>query len=291
MSLALRSIFSNVAYRIQYIPAEETPQEDAGTLPATPSSLSITNGMGAVTLRTSVTLLAGDLVEFYASPTNDRTVATRIGLGAINEFVHILPVGETRYYWVRVRRVQPGVDLFGSWLPTSSTDGAVGASLSVATGDLANNAATEIGSVTVNSETYEFPNPTGPQDRIFTAFTYANTTAAAVNVEVSVTGSRSLTTPSGLSGTTDGLSWVALSNVTDSSYVSSTQDYVPAQIQDQPASTTRAFVDSNIFVVSVPAGKTYSFEPRFRIFPVVGSTGLCELETQGFTMRVTAVKR
>lgn len=283
---------SNVAYRIQYIPQEETPQEDQSGKPATPTSLSATGGIGVITLSTTVgTLPPGDLVEFYASIDNDRTNAVRVGFGAITEFEHTLPVNAIRYYWVRVRRVLDGVDSFSDWLPSSATDGIVHQASDVDTGDIAPGAATDIGTVEVNSDSYTFPNPTGPQDRTFTDFDYANSHSEDFDIEVSVTGSRVVTTPAGLSGTTDVLSWVSVFNVTTSTLVGTTQDYMPAQIEDQPANTTRSFTESTVFVVSVPAGQTLRFTPRCRVFPVVGSTGNIDLDTSAYTMRITTVKR
>lgn len=115
---------SNVAYRIQYIPADQTPAPDVDILPATPKSLTVTGGIGGkITLSVEVDLIPGDRVEFFASSTNDRTLSTLIGLGAQTEFVRAVPSGTTEYYWIRVRRVQPGVDTFSSFFPSSSTGG------------------------------------------------------------------------------------------------------------------------------------------------------------------------
>lgn len=132
---------SNVAHRIQYLAAVETPQEDSSK-PAAPTALSASGSIGKVTLSTSVVLIPGDRIEYYAATTNDRTTATRVGFGAQSDFVHSLAAGGTRYYWVRVRRVQPGVDLFSEWYPSSATGGVTATSSTVDTDDITPGAAT-----------------------------------------------------------------------------------------------------------------------------------------------------
>lgn len=148
---------SNVAYRIQYIPGAETAQTDQDQKPAAPTALSATGGIGLITLRTTVAnLVAGDLVEFYASSDNNRTNSIRVGFGAITEFEHALAVGSIRYYWVRVRRVQEGVDVFSDWLPLSATGGVAGQASAVATNDIEPGAVTatyELGVAGPNSYT------------------------------------------------------------------------------------------------------------------------------------------
>lgn len=120
---------SDVAYRIQYIPATETPQEDQDDKPTAPTALTATGSINKITLRATLSeLVSGDRLEYYASATNDRTVAVRIGFGAIQDFEYALTTGATRYFWCRVRRVQPGVDVFSDWYPSSATGGTVGIS-------------------------------------------------------------------------------------------------------------------------------------------------------------------
>lgn len=139
---------SNVAYRIQYLPQEESAAEDEDNRPPRPSSLSATSGIGRVSLKTVVSdLLPGDLIEYYASITNDRSDATRIGFGAMTELEHALPVGGQRYYWVRVRRVLDGPDIFSDWHPSSATGGLLSVAAAVGTNDLGPDAATEVRSV------------------------------------------------------------------------------------------------------------------------------------------------
>lgn len=280
------------AYRIQYLPGVETPQEDIGTLPATPSGLAASGNIGTIAITATVTRLQeNDFLEIYAAATNDRTGATRVFLGKATEFTHALPTGSVRYYWCRVRRQDPGIDLFSGWLPTSATGGVVGQASLAGTDDIEPGAATAIFETVVNSETYNFPLSFGVLDRNFTALLAENTTSETVGVEVTVTGQRSITTPSGLSGTVDGRAWVPVINETASLLVATTQDYMVDQLVDVPASTTRSFIESTAFVTEIPAGHTFSFTPKFRVNPLVGSTGNISLTTTAYTCRVTLVKR
>jgi len=161
----------------------------------------------------------------------------------------------------------------------------------VVTDGIGPNAATEVGAITVNSDTYNFPSAAGIQDRTFTAFDYVNQTDDAIDVEVSVTGSRRYTTPAGLSGVADARSFIVILNVTTSLLVSSTQDFMQNQIEDQAANVSQIYFESTLFNLSVPANTTYRFTPYFRSFTDVGSTGTLTVETKAYTMRVTAVKK
>jgi hypothetical protein len=134
---------SNVNYSIQRIEGEQTPQEDQPDKPPAPTNLSLTGTIGKITARATVAnLIEGDLVEFYASTTNDRTLATREAFGAFTEFVHSLATGSVRYYWVRVRRPKEGVDSFSDWLPSSPTGGLSQTAANVGTVDLSDGSVT-----------------------------------------------------------------------------------------------------------------------------------------------------
>lgn len=156
---------------------------------------------------------------------------------------------------------------------------------------LAVGAATDVSAVEVNSDSYSFPNPTGTQDRVFAAFDLVNPAVESYDLEISVTGGRQITTPAGLSGTTDVLSWISISNLTDSVLVSSTQDWMSAQLEDVPAGAVRSFGESTVFIVTIPGGKTFRFTPRCRVAPLVGSTGSIQLLTTAYTMRIATIKR
>lgn len=135
---------SNVAYRVQYIPAVTVAQEDQGDKPSAPTAMSGIGGIGKVVLNATVALDPGDRIEYYASASNDRTTATRVGFGALTELVYQLVTGGTRYFWARVRRVQPGVDLFSDWYPSGSTSGVNVTAASIDTTDATANAWTEV---------------------------------------------------------------------------------------------------------------------------------------------------
>lgn len=122
---------AHVAYRIQYIPRQETPQIDQENKPAAPTTLSATPGERIVTLRLTPGGPLGptDFVELFASITTSRTDAQRIAFGSITEFTHDLPSGGTRWYWTRIRREVDGPDIFSDWFPESATGGLVAAAL------------------------------------------------------------------------------------------------------------------------------------------------------------------
>src|SRR5690606_9882977 len=62
-------------------------------------------------------------VEVWASATNDRSAALKVGEG-VDAFLHAgVPAGETRFYWVRARNVSL---LNGEWHPVSPTAGVAG---------------------------------------------------------------------------------------------------------------------------------------------------------------------
>lgn len=72
-----------------------------------------------------------DAVEVWASATNNRASATKIGEGR-TDFSHAgLSRGETRYYWCRARdKIVQGGPFYGEWYPVSPTAGVQGTELS-----------------------------------------------------------------------------------------------------------------------------------------------------------------
>jgi hypothetical protein len=135
---------SNVAHRIQYIPALQTPQEDTAK-PTAPTALSVVGSIGKFTLTATVDeLKPGERIEYYVSSTNDRTVATRLSLTTSTQAVHSVATGGTRYFWIRKRLVQPDVDLFSDWFPSSATGGTSATVPAVGTLDMATGAATTV---------------------------------------------------------------------------------------------------------------------------------------------------
>lgn len=97
----------------------------------TVSGLIISAGVGQLALRWTVNnpnqgglpYLDIATVEVFASATNDRVSATKIGEG-LNAFLHAgVTPGQTRYYWIRARDVS---GQFGDWFPLSATGGIAG---------------------------------------------------------------------------------------------------------------------------------------------------------------------
>jgi hypothetical protein len=142
---------SNVAYRIQYIPGEETAQEDQSNLPVTPTDLFATPGIGKVVLSTTQDILvsnSGDMYEYYASDDNDRANAERVASGIFDTYNFPLDSAQTNYFWVRIRRPLPGVDAFSGFYPSSPTGGVSGTPLAAGTTDIDFNAVTDTYSAT-----------------------------------------------------------------------------------------------------------------------------------------------
>lgn len=254
----------------------------------------------APTNLTATGLVKGVILKWDApSPRNNRQVchlyqhtantpfasATRVWSGNALHTTVDLTAGVTRFFWVTS-------ELNGQ--ETSSVpsgNGVPGTPGTANTADITNAAATDVGSVVVNQDVHNFPSAVGVQDRTFTEFTYTNTNPDAVTLEVSVTGVRIYTTPAGLSGTADAVSRIIVRNITDSLSVGSTQDWLPNQIENQAANASQLYTESTVFTVQVPAGKQYGFQPLFRSLTNVGSTGTLTVETLGYTMRVTAIKK
>lgn len=116
---------AHVAYRIQYIPQEETPQEDQELKPATPTALSAEGGELSIIVRVTpgAPLEPTDVIEVFASITNVRGDSERVAWGRVTDFTVNLPSGGTRYFWTRIRREIDGPDVFSEFLPASATDG------------------------------------------------------------------------------------------------------------------------------------------------------------------------
>jgi hypothetical protein len=116
---------SNIAYRIQYIPGEETPQEDQDRKPPAPAVLFVEATVEAVRLRIGgVDLDDVDLVQFYSSATNDRTVATLVAEGKFTDTVFPILDQQVRYYWARTGLREPSGVVYSEWCPLDENDGA-----------------------------------------------------------------------------------------------------------------------------------------------------------------------
>jgi len=117
---------SNAAHRIQYIPV---PQ-DAGGIedppPPAPSGLVASHATGGnLCIWTNPDLDTFDVIEVYASIDNNRTNSTKVGETRSSVFMHSLPLGGLRYYWIRARlnAVSGRPSRFSDWNPLSPTAG------------------------------------------------------------------------------------------------------------------------------------------------------------------------
>lgn len=170
-------------------------------------------------------------------------------------------------------------------------DGAAWTLATTGTGALADNAATDTSSVSVDSDVYNFPAAVGTQDRNFTAINYTNTQSVAVIVEVTATGDRSYTTSALQMGSASMVCWISVLNVTDSILQPDLPVNAPKQIPAQAAGVTARFTEAVSAGVSVPAGKQYSFTPKARSITLAGSVDVPSLTTTGYSLRIAAVKK
>jgi hypothetical protein len=117
---------SNVAYRIQYIPGVETPEEDQDKKPPPPTGISVRGvELGNIVTLTLPDPSLFDVVELYAAITNDRTGAVKVTEDKASVIRHQLPAGVQRYYWARTKKD----NIVSDWFPSSSTGGVTGTSV------------------------------------------------------------------------------------------------------------------------------------------------------------------
>lgn len=110
---------SNVCFRIQYIPGEETPQEDQNV--PTPADADVdASFLGNTISWAALPDAKYSVVEVYAATSNDRTGAILVGEVRGTVFNHALPSGGTRFYWVRARNT---IGERSGFNPSSSTGG------------------------------------------------------------------------------------------------------------------------------------------------------------------------
>lgn len=70
-----------------------------------------------------------DVVEIWASQSNDRTTATKVAEGNKTNALHVaLGTAETWFYWIKARNKQ---GYFGEWYPLSSTAGIEGTTATI----------------------------------------------------------------------------------------------------------------------------------------------------------------
>lgn len=117
---------SNAAHRIQYVPDSGAPNEDTDPSPPAPTGLVAGHVFGGNACSwTNPDLDSFDVIEIYASIDNDRTNSEKAGEVRASAFLHALPLGGLRYYWIRskINAVSGRPPVFSEWEPSSSTAG------------------------------------------------------------------------------------------------------------------------------------------------------------------------
>lgn len=117
---------SSVAYRIQYVPAIQSPLVDQDAAVPPPSSLAANGIPGGIALSwTAPDFDLFDEIEIWASASNDRATATLLDRVKASSYAHLgLAASTTRYYWIRARRGSS----YSIWEPTGATSGVSGTS-------------------------------------------------------------------------------------------------------------------------------------------------------------------
>lgn len=120
--------YSSVAFGVQYIVEELQPEADARTRPPKPTNLAASSAAGGNLL--SFTPPNADdyiVIEVWSSITQDRSDSVFVGEVKGSTFMHVLPLGERRYYWIRAARTfadgRPAVR--SDWEPASPLGGVV----------------------------------------------------------------------------------------------------------------------------------------------------------------------
>ena len=115
---------SNSAYRIQYVPAYQVPEEDQPVGAPDPTGLTATGIANGILLEfTLADFDLFDFVEVVAATSNDRTLSATVVQLKASAWVHPLASGQTRYYWIRTgKNSEQGVQ-YSDWYPASSTGG------------------------------------------------------------------------------------------------------------------------------------------------------------------------
>lgn len=116
---------SNAAHRIQYIAESQTVTPDTDSAPSAPSGLSAGHVFGGNALFWTSPASEYDVIEVYAAIDNDRANSSKVGEIRGNAFLHSLPLGGLRYYWIRARKnaVEGRPATFSEWHPSGATDG------------------------------------------------------------------------------------------------------------------------------------------------------------------------
>jgi len=109
------------AHYVQYMPGLPDAQEQS--VPA-PWNLHTSPSLGYVDVLWNWTANQYRRVEIFASLVNDRAFAEEVGEVSATLFLHPLPSGGERYYWIRVRDSRDG--RVSEWHPTGATSGVYG---------------------------------------------------------------------------------------------------------------------------------------------------------------------
>lgn len=176
--------YSNVAYRIQYIPGVETAQEDDVTAPAALTATAVVGGNLLSWSSANQILSQGAIPVFqiYASVDNDRTNSFLVSETASTYYLHGLNNQIGYYYWIRKRIGGQ----FSGWYPESSTAG------------VASNANQAIDVVAVSASGASVTTKKGTPDNYSKNTTIATLTyVAPYNARIKVTATAQISLESG----------------------------------------------------------------------------------------------
>lgn len=173
------------------------------------------------------------------------------------------------------------------------------------TPELALSAATDVSSVSVETQTLGFATPYGggampipgsPISSVRTGWygplTFTNTTSGNVVLEVSVAGRRTYTAGADASVTAHISCYVLVWNITDNVQVTTGIGTSTTDSVARGSAPSVDLIESILFNVTVPPGKQYSFNSGCML--LVGSDGTPStnyLTTYSWSMRCAAIKR
>lgn len=176
--------YSNVAYRIQYIPGEEVAQEDEITAPGALTVNAVVGG-NLLSWQSDNQILSQGAIpvyQIYASVDNDRTNSTLVAETTSTYYLHGLNNQIGYYYWVRKRIAGQ----FSGWHPESSTAG------------IASNANQAIDVVAVSASGVAVTTKKGTPDNYSKNTTIATLTyIAPYNARIKVTATAQISMESG----------------------------------------------------------------------------------------------
>jgi hypothetical protein len=143
----------------------------------------------------------------------------------------------------------------------------------------------EVGRTEVAQEQHQFV-ASGVQDQKAAPVIYVNSAAATVSVQVVLTATRSVQTPTTLAGSLDSVAWVSVVDETRQQVLGPD---TAAQIRAQAPGSATSLQENVIAIFTVQPGSRVAFTPTFRVFVLDGSTGAVSLTTTKLVMRVGTV--